>query len=66
VERLNKFQKSFFGTKEIAKANAKQIDLKDYASKKLSSIIAKSEFLKKNLKISNFPKLLMFYFYPGK
>ncbi len=47
VARLNKFQKSFFGTKEIAKANAKQIDLKDYAKYLLreGTAIEKREFM---------------------
>jgi len=47
VARLNKFQKSFFGIKKVAKANAKQIDLKDYAKYLLreGTAIEKREFM---------------------
>ena len=47
VVRLNKFQKSFFGAKETAKANTKQIDLKDYAKYLLreGTVIEKREFM---------------------
>lgn len=47
VARLNKFQKNFFGSKEMAKANTKQIDLKDYAKYLLreGTAIEKREFM---------------------
>ena len=47
VARLNKFQRSFFETKGLAKANIRQIDLKDYAKYVLreGTAIEKREFL---------------------
>lgn len=47
VARLNKFQRSFFGEKKLAKTNIRQIDLKDYAKYVLreGTAIEKREFL---------------------
>lgn len=47
VARLNKFQKIFFGAKKMAKSNAKQINLRDYAEYVLREGAAteKREFL---------------------
>lgn len=47
VGRLNKFQKTFFGAKKMAKSNARQISLKNYAEYALreGSVIEKREFL---------------------
>ena len=48
VVRINKFQKNFFGTKEMNGATvSKQIDLKDYAAYVLreGTTIEKREFL---------------------
>lgn len=47
VTRLNKFQKTFFGAKKVAKSNVKQINLRDYAEYVLreGTIIEKREFL---------------------
>ncbi len=47
VSRLNKFQKIFFGAKKMAKANTRQINLKDYAEYILreGTVVEKREFL---------------------
>lgn len=47
VTRLNKFQKTFFGAKKMAKSNVKQIKLRDYAEYVLreGTIIERREFL---------------------
>lgn len=47
VARLNKFQKTFFGAKKMAKSNAKQINLRDYAEYVLreGAVAEKREFL---------------------
>ena len=47
VSRLNKFQKTFFGAKKMAKSNVKQINLRDYAEYVLreGTVIEKREFL---------------------